>query len=405
MTFGDTTVPVARSAGPDVVSRADVDPRALNRLVDEITRDIAGGTYDGAHVILARGGDVVVDTTLGWHERATGRELATDAVFRVLSLTKAFTNAMALRAIGEGRLALSTRVVDLIPEFLGTDPFHMLRKDRINLVHLLTHRSGMPPTPNPGLGPERFGVLADVVEALSTVDVLFEPGTNLNYAPAINHALMGEMLRRAYGATSFRELAEELIFEPLGMDDTSFGLPAALEERAVPLKAYLPEGGFLQPGDIECLNDHITEDAEMPWVGSVSTARDVFTFAEMIRRRGLHDGQWVLAPSIVDQATTLQTGDMPNDLYAQMAAARGWEIPRGNFGLGFSLSGTGTAPSFFGPFTSQRTHGNYGAGSSLFWVDPERDLTFVFLSAGVMEESENVARFQKLSTMAVAAAL
>jgi CubicO group peptidase (beta-lactamase class C family) len=263
----------------------------------------------------------------------------------------------------------------------------------------------MPPTPNPGLGPERFGVLGDVIQALSAVDVLFEPGTNLNYAPAINHALMGEMVRRAYGATSFRDLARELIFDPLGMDDTSFGLPATLKDRAVPLKAYLPEGGFLQPSDIECLNDHITEDAEMPWVGSVSTARDVLTFAEMIRRRGLHGGQWVLAPSIVDQATTLQTGDMPNDLYAQMATARGWETPRGNFGLGFSLSGTGTAPSFFGPFTSPRTHGNYGAGSSLFWVDPERDLTFVFLSAGVMEESENVARFQKLSTMAVAAAL
>ncbi|WP_106398254.1 serine hydrolase domain-containing protein [Actinocorallia populi] len=405
MTPDTTAVPVAQAAAPDVVSRPDVDRCALERLAAEIRRDIAAGAYDGVHMILARGGDVVADTVLGWHERATGRELGTDAVFRVLSLTKAFTNAMALRAIGEGRLALSTRVVDLIPEFLGTDPFHMLRKDRISLVHLLTHRSGMPPTPNPGLGPERFGVLADVIRALSEVDVLFEPGENLNYAPAINHALMGEMVRRAYGAASFRDLARELVFDPLGMDETSFGLPAGLRDRAVPLKAYLPEGGFLQPGDIECLNEHITEDAEMPWVGSVSTARDVLTFAEMIRRRGLHDGRWVLAPAVVDQATTPQTGDMPNDLYAQMAVARGWEIPRGNFGLGFSLSGTGTAPGFFGPFTSPRTHGNYGAGSSLFWVDPERDLTFVFLSAGVMEESENVARFQKLSTMAVAAAL
>jgi CubicO group peptidase (beta-lactamase class C family) len=398
-------VPVAETAGPDVVTRDDVDAPALDRLVAEITRDVTRGAYDGVHVVLARGGDVVLDTTLGWAERATGRELRPDDVFRVLSLTKAFTNVMALRAIAEGKLALSTRVVDLVPEFLGTDPFHMLRKDRINLLHLLTHRSGMPPTPNPGVGPDGFGVLADVVEALSRVDVLFEPGTNLNYAPAINHALMGEMVRRAYGAERFRDLARELVFDPLGMADTAFGLPERLSGRAVPLKAYLPEGGFLAPEDIECLNRHITPDAEMPWVGSVSTAADVLTFAEMVRRRGLHGGRWLLPPAIVDQATTLQTGDMPNDLYAQMAIARGWEVPRGNFGLGFSLSGTGTAPSFFGPFTSPRTHGNYGAGSSLFWVDPERDLTFVFLSAGVMDESENVARFQKLSTMAVSAAL
>lgn len=387
------------------MTTTDIDARAVARLAAEVNADIERGSYDGARLILARHGEIALDLTAGYAERATGRPMRDDDVFRVLSLTKGFTNVMALRAIGEGKLALSTRVVDLIPEFLGTDPFHMLRKDKIALIHLLTHRSGMPPTPNPGIGPEGFGVLADVIEALSRVDVLFEPGTNLNYAPAINHALMGEMVRRAYGAKHFRDLARELLFDPLGMDDTAFGLPGRLAARAVPLKAYLPEGGFLQPSDIECLNDYITADAEMPWVGSVSTARDVFTFAEMIRRRGLHEGSWLLAPAIIDAATTVQTGDMPNDLYAMMAAARGWETPKGNFGLGFSLSGTGTAPSFFGPFTSPRTHGNYGAGSSLFWVDPERDLTFVFLSAGVMEESENVARFQKLSTMAVAAAL
>ncbi|MGP6170384.1 serine hydrolase domain-containing protein [Microbacterium sp. A204] len=399
------TIPVSHTSTADVVTRDDIDPRAIERFTAEITSDIEHGAYDGVHVILARGGEKVLDTTIGWSERAAGREMRSDDVFRVLSLTKAFTNLMALRAIGEGKLSLSTRVVDLIPEFLGTDPFRMLRKDRINLIHLLTHRSGLTPTPNPGLGPDGFGVLADVIQALGGVDVLFEPGENLNYAPAINHALMGEMVRRAYGAESFGALAQELIFRPLGMSDTSFGLPEALADRAVPLKAYLPEGGFLQPSDIEVLNDVITADAEMPWVGSVSTADDVHAFAEWLRRRGEHNGEHLVAPAILDQATTLQTGEMPNDLYAEMAKARGWEIPKGNFGLGFSLSGTGTAPSFFGPFTSPRTHGNYGAGSSLFWVDPERDFTFTFLSAGVMEESENVARFQKLSTMAIAAAL
>lgn len=216
---------------------------------------------------------------------------------------------------------------------------------------------------------------------------------------------MGEMVRRVYGADSFAKLADELIFAPLGMSDTAFGLPERLAERAVPLKAYLPEGGFLQPEDIECLNRYITSDAEIPWVGAVSTARDVHAFAEMLRRKGEVGGEYLISPAILDQATTLQTGDMPNDLYAQMAMARGWEIPAGNFGLGFSLSGTGTAPNFFGPFTSPRTHGNYGAGSSLFWVDPERDMTLTFLSAGVMEESENVARFQKISTMAACTAV
>ena len=382
-----------------------MNSKALTRLEDEINCDIERGDYDGVNLIVARHGEIALQGTYGYAERATQRPSQRDDVYRILSMSKAFTNTLAYRALSEGKLALSTRVVDIIPEFMGTDPFRAVRKDKINLAHLLTHRSGMPATPNPGVGPEQFGDLAAVIEALASVDVVNEPGTNLNYAPSINHALMGEMVRRVYGYERFGDLARDLIFEPLGMSDTAFGLPKAREDRAVPLKVNVPEDGWLAPEDIECLNRYITEDAEIPWVGGTSTADDIFRFAEMFRRKGEHEGDYLVAPAIVDAATTLQTGDMPNDLYTGINIARGWEAPAGNFGLGFSLSGTGTAPNFFGPFTSPRTFGNYGAGSTLFWVDPERDLTFVFLSSGVMDEGDNVARFQKLSTMAVAAAV
>ena len=88
-------------------------------------------------------------------------------------------------------------------------------------------------------------------------------------------------------------------------------------------------------------------------------------------------------------------------------------------------SGCGTAPSIAwsratspGPMsrskprrrtspalTSPRTFGNYGSGSTLFWVDPALDMTFVFLSAGVMQQAPNIERFQRLSDIAVSAAL
>ncbi|MCC3272097.1 beta-lactamase family protein [Arthrobacter zhangbolii] len=382
-----------------------LNPAALQTLEDTIATDIDRRSYDGANIIVARHGRIGLQGSYGFADRAAGRRTDRGDVYRILSMSKAFTNTLAYRALGEGKLALSTRVVDLIPEFFGTDRFRAVRKDKINLGHLLTHRSGMPATPDPGLPADRFGVLADVIEALGGVDVVNEPGSNLNYAPSINHALIGEMVRRAYGYDHFRDLARDLVFTPLGMGDTAFGLPADRAERAVPLKVYVPEDGWLSPEDIECLNTYITEDAEMPWVGATSTVDDVFRFAEMFRNQGRADGVQLVAPAVVDAATTLQTGDMPNDLYSGIAAMRGWEAPNGNFGLGFSLSGTGTAPTFFGPFTSPRTFGNYGAGSTLFWVDPVRDLTFVFLSSGVMDEGENVARFQKLSTLAVAAAL
>jgi CubicO group peptidase (beta-lactamase class C family) len=381
-----------------------LNAETIGLLEQTIRNDIGAGDYDGARVIVARHGEVALDATLGWADRAAGRAMEPDSIFRVLSLTKAFTNALVYQALGDGRLALSTRVVDIIPEFYGGDRFRAGRKDRVNLGHLLTHRSGMPATPEP-LPNAQLGSLKDVIAAICELDVIHEPGTNLTYSPAVNHALMGEMLRRVYGADSFRDLAEKNLFSPLGLKDTRFGPLEDWKDRMVPLKAYIPDSGWLSAKDIEVLDDVINEDAEMPWVGSASSAADVFTFAEMIRRRGAHEGRQLIAPAVLDAATTLQTGEMTNDLYAMIARMRGWEEPPGNFGLGFSLSGTGTHPSFFGPFTSPRTHGNYGAGSTLFWIDPERDMTFVCLTAGVMDEGENVLRFQKLSTIAASAVL
>ena len=382
-----------------------LERRFLEILDETVRADIERGDYHGANLVVARHGRVALRGSYGLAEAGTGRPTRRDDVYRILSMSKGFTNALVFRALSEGRLMLSTRVVDLIPEFLGTERFRAARKDRINVAHLLTHRAGMPATPNPGLGPEGFAVLADVVEALGGVDVVHEPGTNLNYSAAINHALLGEMARRAHGATSFRDLVQDKVFAPVGMTHSRFGMPAEWQDRAVPLKVIAADGSWLEPADIECLNDVIDRpDAELPWVGAVSTIDDVFAFTEMLRRRGRTSaGEQLIGESVLDVATTNQTGDEINDLYAMVAAARRWDLPPGNMGLGLALAGTGTHARFFGPFVSPRTFGSYGAGSSLLWVDPVSDVSFCFLSSGVMDEGDNVARFQRLSSIAASA--
>lgn len=381
-----------------------LDTAALTRLKDEISRDVDGRHYDGAVILVSRNGEVGMDEAIGFNERAWEHPLNRDDVFRIFSMTKAFTNVLVLQAIDRGQLALSTRVVDIIPEFWGSDRFRSAKKDRINVAHLLTHRAGLVTTPNP-LPYEELGNLANVIAAICEMDVVGEPGTTFNYSPTLNHALLGEMVRRVTGAASFRKLAHQEIFGPLGMGSTAIGAPAAFADRYVPVKGYLPDSGWLDNHDIEVMNDIITEEAEMPWVGAVASAPDIHRFALMLRNGGTLDGRRVLSPALIDLASTNFTDDHVNDLYAGIAAAKGWETPPGNYGLGFALSGTGTHPSFFGPATTPRTFGNYGAGSTLFWVDPERDMTFTCLTSGVMDEGDNVERFQKLSTMAAAAAV
>jgi len=53
----------------------------------------------------------------------------------------------------------------------------------------------------------------------------------------------------------------------------------------------------------------------------------------------------------------------------------------------------------FGQFASPGTFGGIGTGSNCFWIDPDRELTYVFLSAGLMEDSYSWERHQRYSDL------
>jgi CubicO group peptidase (beta-lactamase class C family) len=189
------------------------------------------------------------------------------------------------------------------------------------------------------------------------------------------------------------------------MNDTAIGLRKDLACRHVfpdfrgkPPQEHLgrsnhgPQGAFKE------------EHAEMPWVGGVSTVPDLFRFAEMLRLGGTLDGRRILSPVLLKLATRNWTGDKPNELYKGIAINHGWEPYPAYIGLGFGLSGERICPNLFGTLTTPGTFGHYGSGSTLFWVDPELDMTFVCLSAGVMQAAPNIERFQRLSDIAASAA-
>ena len=143
----------------------------------------------------------------------------------------------------------------------------------------------------------------------------------------------------------------------------------------------------------------------MPWVGAVCTAEDLHRFAEMLRRGGELDGARILSPVTLDVVTRNQTGERVNEMYKQLAFSRGWEPYPAYIGIGFLLRGEKMCHHQFGTLASPRTFGNSGAGSSVFWVDPARDMSFVLLTSGVMNEADHIERSQKLSDIALSAAV
>ncbi len=372
----------------------------LEHLQAVIEADVARHLYFGAVITVARHGQVGFSAAIGGEDQEGRRPLRLDSVFSIFSVTKAFTNILALRAIELGRFALTTRVSEVIPEFGGG------LRSQITVFHLMTHQSGLPMvwSPKPGMNIDKLNdIIAAICENVHSTE---PPGEHVAYSPLANQALLGEILRRTDPQRrAYRDIARHDLFEPLKMRDTAIGRRADLKSRHVipdmrgNVTTAHPSSGNLGPnGAFE------EEFAEMPWVGAVCTTSDLFRFAEMLRRGGALDGARVLSPTMLAMARRNWTGDKPNELYKMLAHKRGWEPSPAYLGLGFSLRGTAFCHHQFGTLTSPGTFGNYGAGSALYWVDPELDLTFVCLTAGVMESNDNIERFQRLGDIVVSAA-
>lgn len=385
----------------NTVNSADLgfNPKALDRLITTIVKDVAQQQYDGAVIIVARSGAVALHEAIGFADRDNNRLTHPDDVFCLFSITKTLTAAAVLQLIDHGQLALTTKIAEIIPEF-GCKGKH-----RVTVAQLLNHTGGMsagfPPVP-----PEQTGNLEAVVEIVCQQGLESIPGQEVSYSPITAHAILGEMVRRLDGgARPLREIMAAEIFRPLEMKDTALGLHKDLVARRAPVVVRDRSEGMFPPQALESFNVILKEDTEIPAGGAVSTAADIFRFAEMLRLGGELDGVRILSPAIIELATTNHTGLKPNSLWNYARELRGWDEFPAYLGLSFFLRGEGIFPTYFGTMASPGTFGGIGAGSTLFWVDPERDLTFVCLTTGLLEESHSVDRFQRLSDLVHAAVI
>jgi len=372
----------------------------LNHLLSVMQADTEAGKYFGGVVLVARSGKVVLHEAVGYRDVASGTRMSKDAVFSIFSVSKSFTAVLTLQAIERGQFALTTKVSEVIAEFRGGV------RENITFYHLLTHTSGLPVMfqPEPDMYIDRLDETIEVI--CKKVHSEAAPGEVATYAPMVGHALMGEAVRRTDPAKRrFREIMHAELLAPLGMSSTSVGLRRDLRARHIKPTWLFDKGALRHLGHSNLGTDGAfeEEDAEMPWVGIASTVDDLFRLTEMLRRGGEFNGARILSPVTVQQMLINRTGMKINELYGKNAIARNWEPPPAYLGLGVGLRGAVICHHQFGTLTSPKTFGQHGQGSMLYWVDPERDVTFVCLSHGVLPEGANVERFQKYSDIAITA--
>ena len=405
-------------------SDAGMDEAALARLDASVQADIDAGRHYGASLLVARGGKVVHRANLG--TVAPNRPAKSDDRYLLMSMSKAFTAVLVLRAIEEGRFKLDTRVDEVLPGF-GYGG-----KEKATILQLLNHTAGLPTALVPPPIPlSAIGDLAQKMKAMNRLKAVYKPGTRCAYTSGTGYDALGQVLvatdpkRR-----SFNRIAKEDLFDPLGMRATSFGLRVDHPKR-VPVTHTPANEGPSSSLIRKALNEWLGE-GEFPAGGAYAEIDDLLLFTEALIGRS-KNGFQPLSPKMFDLARQNHTGELkmgmapPLERFAMLrqavasagifgaiaaiTAAKGGAASQEKFPdypanftlLGSYVRGTGEFLTPAGLTASPSALAAMGGASTGWLIDTERDLTFIFLSAGFIEGLAHPRRLQRLADLAIAA--
>ena len=374
------------------------DEQRLRRLVETIQRDVETGFYDGAQIAVGRAGHLVVNEAVGFADRSQQRPLQTDDVLVPFSISKQLTVATVLAFVERGLLSLTTPVADVLPDFGSRG------KGNVTLFHLLTHTGGVL-ADVPMLPVEDIISLERFTAYVSASAPEAPAGQRVLYSKLAAHAVMASMLVAVDPAKrSFDVIVAEEVLQPLGMTSTTLGPPPSDRYLAPVVARYRHPAGMFTVEGIEGSAHLITAPgSQMPGAGYTTTAEDFYRFADLLRAGGVRGGHRLLSPAMLELATRNHTGEMPNSLLDYALQLRNWLPWPAYHGLGFFVRGDALTPGPLPNLGSKGTFGGWGAGTSCFWVDPARDVCFVLITVGSLEDSDHLPRTQRLGDIVLGA--
>ena len=373
------------------MSRGALSENRLRRLHDVMAGYVERGDVPGIVTLVSRRGDVHVDAigtkALGGHD-----PMRRDTIFRITSMTKPITAAATMILVEECKLRLDEPVDRLLPELANRTVLKRLdgplddtvAADRsITVRDLLTFRLGYgliwgPPDVYPiqqaigelaivGFGPPNQSTPHSPDEwmrRLGTLPLMQQPGTTWMYNTG--SYVLGVLIARASGQP-LETFLRERIFEPLGMNDTGFSVPASKLDRLA--TSY---GIDLEPNDgVE--NSQWSRPPAFPdgGAGLVSTVDDYLAFGRMMLDKGRNATERILSRSSVDTMTTDQLTPeqkTTTSFFPGFFDSRGW-------GFGVCVisrrDDLAAVPGRFG------WDGGYGTS---WWSDPAEDLVAILMT-------------------------
>jgi CubicO group peptidase (beta-lactamase class C family) len=349
---------------------AGMNPAALARIPARMQEFVDSGKTAGVVTLVARHGFVAALSAVGYQDLEKKTPMRTDSIFRVMSVTKPITCAGIMTLADEGRLSLIDQVERFIPEFKGAkvNPCgsrvghncELVEATRpLNVLDLMTHTSGLGERGGGRGAPEAppTTLAASIAGAASHAILIFQPGSAWNYTN-FGIATLGRIIEVVLGKPYDQYIAER-IFQPLGMKDSFYEVPADKASRVSTV--YTMVDGKLQP----LTRANPATRFPSPDSGLLSTAGDLARFNQMMLNKGTLNGKRVLSPAAVEAMTTSYTGDMTAGYAAGVGQGYGYEVVREPLGMY--------------RYTSIGTFEKAGVYRTYIWVDPAKDLVGVIL--------------------------
>ena len=377
-----------RAHGFDPVRLARIDAFLRDRYLDT-------GLLPNAQLLVARDGQVVHFSSQG-AAREGGRSVDEGSLFRIASMTKPITSVAFMMLVEEGLVAVDTPVHHVLPEFKNigvyagggagvpfvtkptTEPMRMvdLLRHTAGLTYSFQNRSNVDAAYREGKLENWHGGydLQGFVAELAKLPLEFSPGTSWNYSVATD--VLGAVVERVSGMTLDRFFAER-IFEPLGMDDTFFQVPANKLDRLTDCYTVAPGRGRVMYDRGEASAWARAPKLLSGGGGLVSTALDYYRFNTMLLGGGTLDGARILGRKTLELMTTnhlpggADLASMSKSLFSEAANAGT------GFGLGFAVN-IDPARSMVPGSAGEYYWG--GMFSTAFFVDPAERVTMVFLT-------------------------
>jgi CubicO group peptidase (beta-lactamase class C family) len=363
-----------------------ISDERLQRIDKMIEQNIDSGYINGAVALIARNGKIVYNKSFGVADLEQKKLMNNDAIFRIASQTKAITSVAVMMLFEEGKFLLDDPISKYLPTFAhprvldtyndkDTTYTTIPAKREITIRDLLTHTSGIgyaqigSPQMNAIYG--KAGIqagfvtdkilLANSINKLGTLPLVHQPGERWTYG--LNVDVLGYLVEKLSGK-SLDQFLKERIFDPLGMKDTYFYIPAAKQNRLVAVYTPDRQGRLIKWNtstfppisvDYPTLNGTYYAGG----AGLSSTVKDYAAFLQMMLNGGTYNGQRLLARHTVQLMTTNQIGD----LYLNPE--------KDKFGLGFGITSEASSKKLGMSEGSFAWGGFYG---TLYWADPKEHL-------------------------------